>query len=326
MELAIICAYILVSPAITLIVILLTRLYLKWTIKMCKSKETVKGKIIIVTGSNTGIGFHVARDLAARGGRIILACRNEKRGLAAREKIITETNNTDIVYKHLNLSSLTSVRKFAEEIKQTEESLDVLVNNAGVHGFGDRVTEDGIVEGMQINYFAPFLLTLLLLPLLEKSRGRIVNVSSLCHFRGEVNLEKINEVGYYDSTKLYANSKLCIILFTVELAEHLKDTGVVVNSLHPGVILTNILSMAPILTRVLFFAWCWVCCRTPVEGAQTAIYLSVARECAGVSGKYFVDCKPTFTSCSARNLILAVELWRYSERMVSYKIERFALS
>lgn len=291
---------------------------MKWSTKMCESKATMKGKVVIVTGSNTGLGFKTALDIAARGGRVILACRNAMRGLKARDDIVAETGNKDVVYKHLNLTSLSSVRKFAEDIMQTEERLDVLVNNAGVYGFGDRVTDDGIVEGMQINHFSPFLLTLLLLPLLKKNKGRIVNVSSIFHFVGKFNLDKINKAGYYNAVKTYANSKLCNILFTLELAKRLKDTGVVVNALHPGLILTDIVSTAPVLSKMIFAGWCWVCCRTPVEGAQTAIYLSVARECAGVSGKYFVDCKPRFTSCRARNSKIASDLWQMSEKLVGY--------
>ncbi|XP_063626745.1 QRFP-like peptide receptor [Cydia splendana] len=118
--------------------------------KSFKSKLPMTGKVIIVTGANSGLGFETAKDLAKRGGRVIMACRNEHRALAARDSIIKETGNPEVVYKHLDMSSLASVRRFVEDIDNTEKRLDVLVNNAGVNGCGDRFTEDGIVEEMQM--------------------------------------------------------------------------------------------------------------------------------------------------------------------------------
>ncbi|KAJ2949967.1 hypothetical protein O0L34_g11292 [Tuta absoluta] len=282
----------------------------------------MKGKVIIVTGANAGLGFHTAKDLAARGGRVILACRNIQRGTTARDDIIAATGNREVVFKQLNLSSLNSVREFAEDVKKTEPRLDVLVNNAGVYGLGDRLTEDKIVEAMQINHFAPFLLTILLLPMLKESKGRIVNLSSICHYRGEVKIDKINKVNAYSEPLTYSNGKLCSIIFTKELARRLGDSKVTVNAVHPGVILTNIVANnSNSVTRAMFSIWCWLCCRTADEGAQTIIYLSVANEVKNTTGKYFVDCKERFVLWTANDKNLGKQLWEFSEHLVGLKRE-----
>lgn len=286
----------------------------------------MKEKVIIVTGANAGIGFHTAKDLALRGAKVILACRNAKRGTTARDEIVAETGNREVIYMHLNLSSLKSVRKFVDEFKETEQRLDVLINNAGVHGLGYHYTEDNILEGMQINFFAPFLLTLLLMPQLIKTQGRVVNLSSILHYLGSVNTDKINEVNYYNGTLNYCNSKLCMLMFTKELSRRVKDAGVTVNAVHPGVIKTNIANTAPWFLRCLFTWWCWICCRTVEEGAQTVIYLTVSDECEGVSGEYFIDCKPCSVMYKAHNVIFARNLWTYAENLVGYKNDKYNLT
>lgn len=296
------------------------RFYMKHCIQMCESNVSMDEKVIIVTGSNTGIGFHTAKDLASRGGRIILACRNADRGITARDKIIAETGNQKVDYMHLNLSSLKSVKEFAKEFIETEQRLDVLINNAGVHGLCNHYTEDNIIEAMQINFFGPFLLTLLLLPKLMQSRGRVVNLSSILHYFGVVNLDRINQVGNYNGLWTYNNSKLCMLLFTKELSRRVRGAGVTVNAVHPGVIATNIVSeKAPWWSRCFFTVWCWTTCRTAEEGAQTVIYLAIADECKNVSGEYYIDCKPRSVMFKVNNEELAGKLWNYAENLVGYR-------
>ncbi|XP_052739450.1 retinol dehydrogenase 14-like [Bicyclus anynana] len=304
-----------VSAAIVVFLILL-RFYLRSCVKKCTCKSKLFGKTVIITGANSGIGYHTALRLAGRGARTILACRDEERALAAVEKIKNETGNMQVIYRHLDLTSLQSVRDFANDVLKTEDRLDVLVNNAGACALRNEYTKDGIVEGMQVNHFGPFLLTLLLIPLLKNSRpSRIVNVSTLMYVFGFVNLEKFNEKRL-NRINLYADSKLYNLLIQQEFSERLKETDITINSLHPGVIVTGILGIPNPLFAAFFKFICWVSPRTAEEGAETAVHLAVSEECKNVTGKFYIDCKETFLLPKAKDAVMATKVWSLSEKMV----------
>lgn len=178
-----------------------------------------------------------------RGARVILACRNKDLAEEARDKIIKQSKNTNVTVKILDLSSFKSVRNFAKDFNATENSLDILVNNAGVYWFGNDLTEDGLHVTMQVNHYSHFLLTILLLEKLKNSApSRVVNVSSLGAKFSKMTLENMDQYwkGNFPDSIMYANSKLCNILFTRELAERLRGTGVNVYALHPGAIYTEL--------------------------------------------------------------------------------------
>ncbi|XP_047530483.1 retinol dehydrogenase 12-like [Vanessa atalanta] len=293
-------------------------LYLKLSIKKCVCKTSMKGKVVIVTGASSGIGYHTAKKLALRGARTILACRSAQRGRSAQESLIAATGNQQVIFKQIDLRDLASIRRFASDILETEERLDVLVNNAGACSFADRYTMDGLLEGMQVNHYGPFLLTMLLLPLLKTSRpSRIVNVSSLMYLFGYVDLDTINKAKC-NRVVVYANSKLCSLVIHQELAQRLDKSGVVVNSVHPGIILTNILSEGNFLFRMFFKVLCWFNSRTAEDGSQTVVHVSIATECASVTGKLFVDCRERYLLSRINNTVTA-DLWRVTERFVGYK-------
>lgn len=286
----------------------------------CTVEKRLDNKVAIVTGANTGIGYETAADLALRGARVILACRDLNKARLAKDRIVYETGCTNVIYKYLDLSSFRSVRSFAADILESESRLDILINNAGTGKLNNALTEDGIVEEMQINHFGPFLLTTLLLPLLKSSApSRIIVVSSIMHFLGSVNPETIHKpaTSMLRHSQSYSTSKLCNILFTKGLNERLKGTGVTANCLHPGGVDTDIFQNKPVLMR-LFIRYFF---KSPWEGAQTSIYLAVADEVADVSGKYFVDCKPSTVSATADDPILAERLWHVSMRIVGDPIE-----
>ncbi|CAH0699659.1 unnamed protein product [Spodoptera exigua] len=144
-------------------------LYQKSKNAVCTSRRRLDGKTVIVTGGTAGMGLHIATDLAHRGARVIVACPFKDEGTNARKQIVKETGNENVVYKHLDLGSLQSVRQFAADILKNEDRLDVLLNNAGVGIPGDFLTSDGMNFIMQVNYYGTFLLTLLLIPLLKKT-------------------------------------------------------------------------------------------------------------------------------------------------------------
>lgn len=309
---------------IFLISIIVLKVYQKLTCGICKSSAHLVGKVVIITGGNSGIGFETSLNLAERGARLLLACRNEKRGIEARDRIVALTGNTNVHYRHLDLASLTSVRKFAQEILNTESRLDVLLNNAGAGGLGNYKTKDGLHIGMQVNYFASFLLTCLLLPLLKSSApSRIINVSSVIHKYGDVDFENLNMEKYWSDYLVYTNSKLYVNLMTLELSKRLKGTNVTVNSLHPGVSGTNLFRNIP--TRIMrngvkfilnFFY------KSSREAAQTSIYLAVSPEVRNVSGRYFADCREAKPSAKSLDQHLASRLWAVSEKLVQLNNKR----
>ncbi|XP_048456999.1 retinol dehydrogenase 13-like [Rhincodon typus] len=190
---------------------------------MCPSKAAVSGKTIIITGANTGIGKETARELASRGGRIIMACRDMEKCETAAREIRGETLNHDVYAKHLNLASLKSIREFAKQVTEEEENVNVLINNAGIMRCPHWKTEDGFEMQLGVNHLGHFLLTNLLLEKLKNSgNGRIINVSSLAHKVGQIDFNDLNwENKKYDTKAAYCQSKLANILFTRELAKKL---------------------------------------------------------------------------------------------------------
>ncbi|XP_044740000.1 retinol dehydrogenase 11-like [Chrysoperla carnea] len=239
--------------------------------------------------------------MAARGARVILGCRNLKSAENIKEEIIGKTGNTDIVIYPLDFESLSSVRKFSKLVHDNESRLDILINNAGAGGLGNKTTEDGLHIGMQVNHFGPFLLTNLLLDLLKQSApSRIVTVASLMHVTSWLDPNNLNKS--LNDIINYSNSKLCNILMSNELAEKLRGTDVISNSLHPGSVRTQ-----------LFRNVRWY---TPKEGAQTTIHCAVCEKVDGVTGKYYQDCKQQWTSIPARNKRLSAKVWDESVKLV----------
>ncbi|KAK7507085.1 hypothetical protein BaRGS_00001936, partial [Batillaria attramentaria] len=281
-------------------------------------KERIPGKTVIVTGANTGIGKETAKELARRGGRVILACRDLERAEKARAEIVLETANRNVVVKLLDLASMGSIRAFAKDINATEPHVDILINNAGIMRCPKMLTEDGFEMQLGVNHLGHFLLTMLLLDKIKASApSRIVNVSSLAHVRGQINFDDLNTAKSYDPGVAYAQSKLANVLFTRELAKKLDGTGVTVNALHPGVVKTelgrhmNIFKSS--ISRAVFAPISWVLLKTPVQGAQTTLYCALATELDGVTGKYFSDCKEKEVAEQAKDDEAAKRLWAISE-------------
>ncbi|XP_053641521.2 retinol dehydrogenase 13 [Cherax quadricarinatus] len=294
------------------------RVYFRVTSGRCHSLRSLVGKTAIITGGSAGIGKYTAKDLVRRGARVILACRNlEKANKVAAEIRESPGSVGEVVVRHLDTSDLTSVRKFAEQILQTETAIHILINNAGILGPKEKqLTEDGLELTMVTNHFGHFLLTNLLLGLLKRSAPcRVINVSSVAHTAPKkLDPDSLNfEHDKYDGITAYEQSKLCNVLFTQELAAKLSDSEVTANSLHPGVVHTEILDSQPINLRYCVFKIFFTVCKDSELGAQTSIYLAVAEEVDGVSGRYYVDCKEAEPSQLAQQKRLAQQLWKASE-------------
>lgn len=293
--------------------IIIFKIYQKLSLKMYIADVKMKDKVVIITGSNTGIGYATAEDLAKRGAKVILACRDPQKGYAARDKIIQSTGNKNVIYRPLNLASFESVREFASVVLETESKLDVLINNAGTGILDNSLTRDNLPIETQVNHFSPFLLTMLLLPLLKSSApSRIVNVSSLMHRFGTVEWLDRQAKNSWQHRRVYSNTKLANVLFTKTLSEKLKGTGVTVNCLHPGAVATDIFrhqfSIIRFILNILFL--------TPEQGAQTSIFLAVAPGLKSVSGKYFSNCTEVDPADIAQDPVAAEKLWKMSESIV----------
>ena len=200
------------------------------------------GKTVIITGANTGIGKETAIELAKRKAKVILACRNPERGREAERDVRIKSGSEDVVYRHLDLASLSSVHEFSKSILQEETHIDILINNAGIMACPQWRTEDGFEMQFGVNHLGHFLLTNLLLDKLKEApSARIINVASLGYkYCKEVKFHDLNSEKDYKPHSVYYHSKLANVLFTRELARRLIGTNVTANSLHPGVIRTEL--------------------------------------------------------------------------------------
>lgn len=298
-----------------ILVICLIGLYVKSTNAICKSKKRLDGLTALITGGTSGMGLEIAIDFALRGARVIVACPFKNEGETAKTKIIEETGNQNVVYKFLDLASLESVRKFAANIIQTEDRLDILMNNAGVGTILGK-TEDGMNLIMQVNYFGHFLLTILLLPLLKKTGtptrpSRIVNTASVLHRTTNLNVNKMNalETNLFMKILVYGNSKLCLLLFSHELTKKLSGSNVIINSVDPGVVGTRIFGESGYMIGSACSNLAYFLSKTPYHGAQTMIHAAVDEDAGKVSGQFFRECSMQMPSSAARDDIMAKKVW-----------------
>jgi NAD(P)-dependent dehydrogenase (short-subunit alcohol dehydrogenase family) len=215
-----------------------------------KDDVRIDDKVVIITGANAGIGKETAIDLGRRGGKVYLACRDITRGENALKEIKEKSGSENIHLLQLNLASMSSIREFSKKFHDLESELHILINNAGVMAIPKSFTEDGFEMQFGTNHLGHFLLTNLLLDLLKSSApSRIVNISSLMHKFGQIKRDDVMNEQSYSRWLNYANSKLANILFTRELVKRLEGTGVTANSVHPGVVNTDLSKDVGCLTK-----------------------------------------------------------------------------
>lgn len=276
--------------------------------------KDLAGKTFVITGANTGIGAATARELARRGGRVVLACRSKGKTDPVLATITRESGAEAARFVSLDLGDLSSVRSAARELLSTEPRIDVLLNNAGVAGQRG-FTKDGFELSFGTNHLGHYLLTRLLLERLEQSaKSRIVNVSSKAHYRAR----GIDFAAVRRPTKSitglpeYAVSKLANVLFTRELARRLEGKGVTTYAVHPGVIASDAWRRMPWPIRPAIK----LAMKSVEEGAQTSIHCATSAVVAEVSGRYWDDCTERRPSRVARDDALARELWEKSAQWV----------
>lgn len=248
---------------------------------------SMAGKVVLVTGATSGVGLAAAEGFAQLGAGVRLLARSEERGERARAKIIGDTGNEDVRVVMCDLSELASVRRCAKRFVEESEHLDVLVNNAGVLPDRRTLTADGIELTFATNVLGPFLLTKLLIPLLESSApARIINVSSGGMYTQRLHVDDLqSSSGNFDGATAYARSKRAGVILTELWAQRLWNTGVVAHSMHPGWVDTPGLEVS--LPR--FYGLTRPLLRTPREGADTILWLGSAPEPAQSSGGFWHD-------------------------------------
>jgi NAD(P)-dependent dehydrogenase (short-subunit alcohol dehydrogenase family) len=278
-------------------------------------------RTIVITGGNTGIGLETAVGLAARGDRVVIACRNPDKAEAAVAEIRRRSGNDAVEWVLLDLASLASVRACAEQLATRTPTIDVLINNAGLILSSREETIDGFEATFGTNHLGHFLLTTLLEPqILAAEAPRVINVSSVAHSfaLGGLNFDDLQSTRRYFSWMVYGRTKLANIYFTQVLAGRWANAGVKVNALHPGSVNSHfgrdgdtrgidriMMKLAPLIMI------------TPEKGARTSIWLATSTEGGSETGGYWVRCRPGRLMPWARRPADARRLWDVSETYVA---------
>ena len=282
---------------------------------MSGSKQHLDGKTCLITGATNGIGRVTAVALAGMGAELFLTYRDKARADETIAEIRQKTGNDKIHLLEADLGSQSQVRVAAAEFLAMGKPLHLLINNAGLGNTSRTITADGIETVFAVNHLAYFLLTMLLLDCIKRSApSRIVNVASEAHRFGTINFDDLGGEQRYRTLGAYSQSKLANILFTYELARRLAGSGVSVNCLHPGGIASGLWTNNGLFAQLIMKA-AKPFLKTPEQGARTTIYLASSDEVAGVTGKYYADCKEKISNRESYDLDVANRLWEVSAQM-----------
>lgn len=271
----------------------------------------MSGKRVLVTGGSAGIGYETARALARAGADVTIASRHQGRITDAAETLSADAGRP-VTAMRMDLADLDSIRAFAERFAGNGDRLDVLVNNAGAWNPRRRETIDGIERTWAVNHLGPFLLTSLLMPLLQRAEaGRIVTVASGAHNYASLDFADLELTNGYAAARAYGQSKLANIMFTYALARRLEGSGITANCLHPGLVATRFFRFVPVLGPLMH----WLSrplMISPQQGAQTVIYLAADPEVVGKSGTYYYRCAPRASNAASQVIVDQERLWEIS--------------
>ena len=274
------------------------------------------GRVCIITGATSGVGYQAAQRLAQGGAHIVLVCRNGEKAARVQDDLRRiHAAQVDVV--QADFSRLADVRKAAATLLANYPRIDVLINNAGVHTTRRTVNQDGLETVFCVNHLASFLLTRLLLNrLIESAPARIIQVNSQGHRFGGLDLDDLNwERRRYRGLKGYGASKVAQLLTVWELSDILKGSGVTINAMHPGEVRTNIGMNNGLLYRWYQRYIIWWILKDPIISGDAIYYLAAAPEMAGVSGKFFNQTIEEKPAPHALDRSMGKRIWTMSEEL-----------
>ncbi|KAF0693303.1 Aste57867_15707 [Aphanomyces stellatus] len=284
---------------------------------------SLKDKVAVVTGANSGIGFEVAKQLAGMGAHVVFACRSQERADAAMAAVTKATGSTKLQFIQLDLGNFRSIRQFADDFKKTKLPLDILVNNAGINFYKRETTAEGHESVFGINHLGPFLLTNVLLGHLIRAKGpRIVNIGScMMKFSSSIPFDDLmSKKNYADGMMTYCWTKWANYLFTLELHRRYADKNIKVVCVHPGLAISNMQNnMHPVFGFLakMFNAIRWIVQSTSEQGAYTPVFAAIDPSIQG--GEYLERCEVVQPESKLTNDKTAKKLWDVSCMLTGWK-------
>ncbi len=280
----------------------------------------MKGKLCIVTGANSGIGYHTALGLAKREATVVLVTRDQLKGEAARDRIIEATGNKSVYNMHCDVSNMKSIDRFTKNFKDRFTCLHVLINNAGAAFSRRQTTEEGNEKTLATNYLAPFRLTHNLLPMLrEKTPSRIINIGSGMHKTAKIDWTDLQSEKNYNSMQVYAKTKHMLTIYTYALAERLQDTGITANIVEPGFVATNLGANMGGFWDKLSFQLVRPLQITAEQGADTSIWAATDPTLETVTGKAYAKKKEIKSAETTYDKETQDRLWDETLKLLSMK-------
>jgi len=286
------------------------------------TRTNLEGKTAVVTGPTSGIGKGTALELATMGASVVLVARNPEKCAAVAEEI--RARGAEGIEIIADLSLLSEAKRATDDILTLDRPIDILVNNAGLVNQRRTLTSEGLEQTMAVNYFAPFAMTLKLLPALRRAdAARIVNVTSNSYVIGRIDFDDLTFKRFYWPLGPYAASKLGNIYFTKELAKRLEGTCITVNAVHPGLIFTNLgLGNNPgPAKKVLGPIW-RLFAKDESEGHESPVYAATSPELEDVTGQYVASCTVRTPKAIALREEPARRLWEVSEATTGVRFEK----